>query len=41
MERPSVHVVEPRRKGTIGRAHADLHRDDKRLSETPEPQIVA
>ena len=32
---------EATQKGTIGRAHADLHCDDNRLSETPKPSIVA
>ena len=32
---------QPMQKSTIGRAHADLHRDDSRLSETSEPSIVA
>ena len=27
-------------RGTIGGAHMDLHRDDNRLSENPEPSIV-
>ena len=31
----------PMQKSTIGRVHADRHRDDSRLSETPEPSIVA
>ena len=32
---------QPMQKSTIGRAHADLHRNDSRLSETPELSIVA
>ena len=32
---------QPMQKSTTGRAQADLHRGDSRLSETPEPSIVA
>ena len=32
---------QPTQKNTVGRAHADLHRDDSRFSGTEEPSIVA
>ena len=32
---------QPMQKSMIDRVYADLNRDDSRLSETPEPSIVA